>query len=151
MRKDKKYKDARCQALLCPAEPLHHSARHLSKLFAAWYPAPLLSLIEPPGLKPERSDKEILRTPQLQIQCHFQYKSTTTISPLMIHFCRKIPIGNKVITLLKRWKFEMLEDSGVSFPPTDCCIIGCRGPEGATFLLCFDQTNSKVLFGKELK
>ena len=38
----------------------------------------------PPGLKPERSDKEILRTAQLQIQCHFQHKSTTTISQFML-------------------------------------------------------------------
>ena len=45
--KTKQYKDTRCQALLCPAEPLHHSARHLSKLFAAQ--VPLLSLIKPPS------------------------------------------------------------------------------------------------------
>ena len=35
-------------AVVCPPEPLHHSARHLSKVFAPEYRAPLLSLIKPP-------------------------------------------------------------------------------------------------------
>ena len=90
---------------VCPPEPLHHSARHLSKLFAPGTPTLLLCLLSSPQAS---NQKEATRKswgwPQLQIQCHFQHKSTTTISYLKFtsEYTLNMPIDINNITLWKR-------------------------------------------------
>ena len=107
----------------------------------------------PPGLKPERSDKEILRTAQLQIQCHFQHKSTTTISQFMHctgSLLQKYTKWHQRWYTVKRgqhllYKFAA-ENSVVSSRPTDYCIIGRRGP----VYIPLDSTWSSALNSTQL-
>ena len=119
-------------AVVCPPEPLHHSARHLSKLFAPEYRAPLLSLIKPPQAS---NQKEATR----KSWGRPSYKSSVTLSTnpppqfhsscfVQVHFSKNIPIDTNNVTLWEHLLYKAAENCVVSSPPTDHCIIGRRGP-----------------------
>ena len=135
-------------AVVCPPEPLHHSARHLSKVFAPEYRAPLLSLIKPPQASNQKKrqgnpeDGPATNPVSLSAQIHHHnftvhalYRFTSPkiyqMTPTMVHFKkREIFVGQ----ICSRKLCCILSSNGLLHNWTPAYILkggfrGCKTPQ----------------------